>query len=144
MRINGEWFVCEDGVLRPTVRGEFLSADGDWLDGQFLLDVGADRTVFDAALLPWLAPASASDQILLGGVGGMTPSIQTQTAIRLTTDEGAKVVFRGSFAAVTRLEDLDMSVLGRDISDLFAVIVDRPGNVVCMLSQRHRYRIETV
>ena len=35
----------------------------------------------------------------------------------------------------------DLSVLGRDITDLFAVIIDRPGNVVCLLSQRHRYTI---
>ncbi len=35
-----------------------------------------------------------------------------------------------------------MSVLGRDITDLFAAIVDRPGNVVCLLGQNHRYKIE--
>jgi hypothetical protein len=35
-----------------------------------------------------------------------------------------------------------MCVLGRDVSDLFTVIVDRPGNVVCLLGQRHRYTIE--
>jgi hypothetical protein len=40
------------------------------------------------------------------------------------------------------LEVLDMNVLGRDIAGLFAVIVDRPGNVVCLLGQRHRYIIE--
>jgi hypothetical protein len=35
-----------------------------------------------------------------------------------------------------------MNVLGRDIAGLFAVVVDRPGNVVCLLGQRHRYTIE--
>jgi hypothetical protein len=35
-----------------------------------------------------------------------------------------------------------MSVLGRDITDLFAVIVDRVHDVVCLLGQRHRYSIE--
>jgi hypothetical protein len=53
-------------------------------------------------------------------------------------------VFRGSFAAFTALESLDMSVLGRDITNLFAVIVDRPRNLVCLLGQRHRYTIEQV
>jgi hypothetical protein len=33
-------------------------------------------------------------------------------------------------------------VLGRDITGLFAVIVDRPGNVICLLGQQHWYRIE--
>jgi len=53
------------------------------------------------------------------------------------------VVFRGRFAAATGPQVLEVSLLGRDITDLFALIIDRPGNVVCMLSQRHRYRIET-
>jgi hypothetical protein len=37
---------------------------------------------------------------------------------------------------------LDICVLGRDITDHFAAIFDRPGNIVCLISQRHRYRIE--
>jgi hypothetical protein len=36
-----------------------------------------------------------------------------------------------------------MSVLGRDITNLFGVIVDRPGDVVCLVGQGHRYLIET-
>jgi hypothetical protein len=35
-----------------------------------------------------------------------------------------------------------VSVLGRDVTGRFAVIVDRPGSVVCLLGQRHGYRIE--
>ena len=54
---------------------------------------------------------------------------------------GGKVIFRGQFAAVTNLEALDISVLGRDITGLFAVIADQPGKVVSLLAQRHRYSI---
>jgi hypothetical protein len=50
-------------------------------------------------------------------------------------------VFRGQYAAVTELEALDMSVLGRDITGLFAVVVDEPGSVVCLLRQQHHYTI---
>jgi hypothetical protein len=32
-------------------------------------------------------------------------------------------------------------VLGRDITGLFAVIVDRPGDVVCFIGQQHHYVI---
>ena len=39
-------------------------------------------------------------------------------------------------------EALDMSVWGRDILELFAVIVDRSTSVVSLLGQRHVYRIE--
>ena len=37
--------------------------------------------------------------------------------------------------------DLDMSVLGRDILGLFALIVDQLGDTVCLIRQNHRYRI---
>jgi hypothetical protein len=37
-----------------------------------------------------------------------------------------------------------MCVLGRDVTGLFAVIVDQPNNVVCMIGQRHRYTIEQI
>jgi hypothetical protein len=36
-----------------------------------------------------------------------------------------------------------MSVLGRDITNLFAVIVDRPGDAVCLVGQGHLYLIQT-
>jgi hypothetical protein len=51
-------------------------------------------------------------------------------------------VFRWQYAAVTELEALDISVLGRDITGLFAVIVDRPHDVVCLVGHQHRYTIE--
>jgi hypothetical protein len=34
-----------------------------------------------------------------------------------------------------------MSVLGRDISNLFALIVDRPRDLVCLLGSGHHYSI---
>jgi hypothetical protein len=55
---------------------------------------------------------------------------------------GGPITIRGQYAAVTAPDALDMSVLGRDVTGLFAVMVDQPGQVVCMLGQRHRYRIE--
>lgn len=52
------------------------------------------------------------------------------------------MTLRRHYAAVTEPEALDMSVLGRDITEFFAVIVDHPGQVVCLVGQRHQYRIE--
>lgn len=37
-----------------------------------------------------------------------------------------------------------MSVLGRDVTNLFALIVDRPGDLVCLLAKQHSYVIQTV
>ena len=31
MRIDGEWFLCGDGKVRPVIRGELLAADGSWV-----------------------------------------------------------------------------------------------------------------
>jgi hypothetical protein len=42
---------------------------------------------------------------------------------------------------VTDASALDISVLGRDITDNFAVIVDRQKNAVYLLGQRHSYDI---
>jgi hypothetical protein len=73
--------------------------------------------------------------------GALLQQSWSKRASALSREEDGKVVFRGQYAAVTELEVLDMSVLGRDVTGLFALIVDRPGNVVCLLGQRHRYTI---
>jgi predicted aspartyl protease len=142
MRIDGEWLLCDDGILRPVIRGEILASDGTWQRAEFLVDTGADRTVFSAPVLMSLRLQPVVTQARLGGVGGVVNSVVVETQVRLTREESGKVVLRGQYAAVTELQALDMSVLGRDIAGLFAVVVDRPGNVVCMLGQRHQYTIE--
>ena len=50
MRIDGEWHLCADGVPRPVIRAEVLAGSGTWVPARFLLDTGADSTVFSAAL----------------------------------------------------------------------------------------------
>ena len=141
MRINGEWYLCDDGVVRPVIRGEVLAGDGSWVRVPFLVDTGADRTVFSAAILALLHLPPVATRDHLGGLGGLAAAVMVETHIRLTREEDSKVVLRGHYAAVTELEALDMSVLGRDITRLFALIVDWQGNVVCLLGQRHRYTI---
>jgi predicted aspartyl protease len=123
------------------VRGEVLASDGLWVQAPFLVDTGADRTVFSAAILTALRLEPVITRDRLGGLGGVVDSVIVETSVRLTREEARKVVFRGQYAAVTDLEALDISVLGRDITGLFAVIVDRPGSVVCMVGQRHQYSI---
>src|SRR5688572_15020180 len=46
MRIDGVWHLCDDGIVRPVIRGEILACDGSWVKAPFLVDSGADRTVF--------------------------------------------------------------------------------------------------
>lgn len=142
MRINGEWLLCDDGIVRPVIRGEILAANGTWQRAEFLVDTGADRTVLSAATLAMLGLQPLVTEERIGGLGGAAKSVAVETQVRLTREEAGKVVFRSQYAAVTELEALDMSVLGRDITGLFAVIVDQPHDVVCLLRDRHRYTIE--
>jgi predicted aspartyl protease len=129
MRIDGEWLLCDDGIIRPVIRGEILTGNGAWQPAEFLVDTGADRIVFSAATLAVLGlqPLVAQDRI--AGLGGIAESVVVETQVRLTREEAGKIVFRGRYTAVTDLEALDMNVLGRDIAGLFAVVVDRPATL---------------
>ncbi len=142
MRIHGSWLPCDDGIVRPVIRGEVLADDGSWQSVEFLVDTGADRTVLSALTLEGLHLQPGVTQDRLGGVGGIADSVVVETRIRFSRETGNKVSFRGQYAAVTEVNALDISVLGRDLTGLFAVIVDQPGNVVCLLGQQHRYTIE--
>ena len=142
MRIDGEWLQFDDGVVRPVIRGEILNAEGAWEPVEFLVDTGADCTALTAAMLDMLGFRSADEHKQLGGVGGMADCVEVVAQIRFARNDGGKALFRGRYAAFTRLESLDMSVLGRDIMRMFAVIVDRPGGVVALVRPNHRYRIE--
>jgi len=142
MRINGEWSLCDDGIVRPVLRGEIQAADDSWESAEFLVDTGADRTVLSAATVAALRLQPLGTLDRLAGLGGVVHSVLVETQVRLIREDGGQVVFRGRYSAVTELEALDMSVLGRDITGLFAVIVDRPGNIVCLLGGEHQYTIE--
>jgi hypothetical protein len=141
MRLNGLWRQCDDGVIRPILEGSIRCSDGSWEPAEFLVDPAADRTVLSAEALALLGIPHGPTSHRLGGVGGVALSVVLQTAIRLLQEDGTPVVFNGQFAAFTDPAALDMSVLGRDILNLFAVIIDRPGDVICLLGQRHRYVI---
>jgi predicted aspartyl protease len=142
MQFNGGWYLCDDGIVRPIMRGDVLAGNGSWRAAEFLVDTGADRTVFSANVLEALALEATEAKEQIGGVGGVVDAVVVTTQIRLTRENANTVVFRGEYTACSNQEALDMSVLGRDILNMFAVIVDRTGNLVCLLGGRHRYRIE--
>ena len=142
MLISGEWFPCDDGIVRPVIRGEVLAGDGSWKPALLLVDTGADRTVFSAGILAATHFRPSASDHRLAGLGGVADSVLFETSVRLTREGAGKVVFHGQYAGVTDPQALDMSVLGRDISGSSTVIVERPGDVVCLVGQRHHYTIE--
>lgn len=124
------------------IRGEVQTRDGAWVQTPFLVDIGADRTVLSAHILQLLHLPYLPPPMQLGGVGGGFASVIVDSTIHFSSEGGGAVVFRGHFAGATEPEALDMSVLDRDVTNLFAAIIDRPGDRVCLLGQRHRYLIE--
>src|SRR5438105_13844737 len=66
MRIDGRWTLFDDGASRPVIWGEIRTGDGSWLKAPFLVDTGADRTVFSAPTLTGLGLAPIADINVLG------------------------------------------------------------------------------
>ncbi len=128
MQIDGEWLLCDDGIGRPVIRGEILTGDGLWVPSASLVGTSAERTVFSAPVLTALHLQPIATQEHLGSLGGIVASVIIETQVRFRREAGGQVLFRRQYAAVAALEALDISVLSRDITSLFAVIVDRPGN----------------
>ena len=141
MRIDGQWLVCEDSIVRPVIRGEVLAEDQSWVAVEFLVDIGADRTVLSAAILHRLGLAHSESTEGISGLGGTTQCVGVETILHLSRETGKPVAFKGRFIGVVDPIALDISVLGRDILDLFSVIVDRAQDVVCLLRERHTYAI---
>ena len=145
MRVNGQWLMCEDGVVRPGVFGLVRTANQQMVQVTFLLDAGADRTVFSADFLALLRPleSSATEQIHLSGVGGMADSITVETVIGFIRDDGRVATVRGQFGVFTEGESAELSVLGRDVTNNFGVIYDYPNRTVALLAPTHFYEIKT-
>jgi hypothetical protein len=138
MLIPGTWIVESDGVLRPGFRAQMLRADGTWLPISLQADTGADRTVLSADVLVALGLPLLPAPTQLAGVGGPTASVLVDTAFRLAQVNGVFAIFKGRFFGFMQPEALDMSVLGRDVTNRFALIGDRPQDVVCLVGQGHR------
>ncbi len=142
MRVNGEWLECNDGVLKPSIPGFVRAPDGKMIEVIFLLDAGADRTVFNSRYLYRLQPlARQTEQIHLAGVGGEVGSITVQTAVGFIRDNGRLITVRGAFGVFTDSESSEMPVLGRDVTNNFDVIYSFPRREVMLLSPPHSYQI---
>jgi len=118
------------------------AADEGWRRVLFLVDTGADQTVLSADVLADPALAAMPAAVAVEGAGGQVNTAALDTQLRLTCDAGMHVVFKGQFAASVDHHSLDMSVLGRDITNHFALLVDRAQEVVCLVGQRHRCVVE--
>jgi Aspartyl protease len=144
MRIVGEWFACIDGVLRPVLEGSAADIAGSDCQERFLVDTGADTTVFAAGFVQRLGlpcglpPAGVG----LAGVGGAQAYVLVRTTLTLYADDGSPARIQGEFAAFTDPAATDTSILGRDVLAHFDLIVSRRRNEVVLLATNHGYRVE--
>jgi len=144
MLIAGEWQLCDDGVTRPMVRANVFGADGRPYAEDFLIDSGADRTVFNAALLARLKLPARSElpRAILRGIGGESEFVLVTTVMEFIRDDGGPVRVRGEFASFTDPTATDLSILGRDVLGNFDLIISRRHSEVLLLAPRHQYRVE--
>ena len=93
MRIRGQWYRGGDGVTVPTLEARLTTSDGRVVGERFLIDSGADRTVFTARLVGELGIAPDPARVIpLGGVGGSQRSVPVPAAIefRRENDTGCR------------------------------------------------------
>jgi len=88
-------------------------------------------------MLPHLPPDNA-----IGGFGGIVATVIIEGQFRIARDDGINVVFRGRFAACTEVDALELCVMGRDVLDMFALIVDRRADLIAIIGQDHTYGIQ--
>lgn len=142
MRILGEWLVCDDGVTRPTVRAYVCTGGIRAHADDFLIDSGADRTVFSASLWRRLDTIGrVSPEHALQGIGGGASSVLVEARLELERDDGQPVSIRGEFYAFTDQESSDLSILDRDVLDNFDLILSRRRDEVLLLAPNHQYQV---
>ncbi len=124
MRVDGRWHQFRDDVLRPVIDAAVQTPSGDWQNVTFLLDAGADRTVFDASFLSLLSTLVLPvDQTpALGGIGGKVSCVFVHTRIAFARHDGKRATVNGPFGVFTDPTSSDISVLGRDVTNNFDVI----------------------
>ena len=143
MRIDGHWLVCRDGLLRPVATAEIRGEDGTWHEISLLIDTGADETFLTSDVLHLLGlEPEPAEGVRAEGVGGLAPLVVLSTTIRLPRPIGPPMSFNGRFNAFTSPGPLELSYLGRDILNIFAVIIDKQGDTVCLIRDRHHYTIQ--
>jgi hypothetical protein len=143
MRIAGEWWSCDDGVVRPVVEALVLGAAAQNFPERFLIDSGADRTVLSADLLgrlqlPTQAPPA---ELALAGISGVSPFTVVSTVIEFTHTDIGPIRVRGQFAAFMDPAASDLSILGRDVLNNFDLILSRRRSEIVILGGNHQYLI---
>ena len=141
MRIDGYWLVEASGAVVPVLAADIEDAGGRLAEIVILVDTGAERTVLDYRTLINLGHESAPTGDYLQGIGGSAPAVSVDVPIRLRRANGTHTLIHGSYLASTDPGGMGRPILGRDVLDNFALIIDRSQDVVTLLHGPNCYRI---
>src|SRR5262249_55921949 len=142
--VDGKWHLCGDGVTRPVVDANVFDAAGQAHWERFLIDSGADQTIFTTALFAALGfPIQQDASLIVEGIGGNSPTVEVPTQIEFTGVDGATVIVRGPYSAFTDPAASDISLLGRDVLNNFDVILSRRRKEVALLALNHHYHVSS-
>lgn len=142
MRIDGQWEPVAGGHHQPTLVVFVRSSTGGWVDCTFLIDTGADNSVLTAELVRELQLPTQPPKHSLGGVGGKAPTVQVKPTFQFVRDDGGRVTLNVECFALTELGALGEPILGRDVLNLFTLVLDPSAEQVCLLHGSHRYIIQ--
>ncbi len=84
-----------------------------------------------------VAPEDSS----LKGITGECGFVVARSVIELPCDDGGTAAMRGEFAAFTDDSATDLNILGRDVLNIFHVILSYRRNEVLLLAKEHTYRV---
>jgi hypothetical protein len=125
------------------VNVEIARADGTYYSELFLIDTGADATVLSAYLVQQVnpSPVPAPPGFSLVGISGTSGSVMVQTVLVFRRSDGGHARVQGQFAAFVDPAASDYSILGREVLDIFDIILSRRRNEVLLLAPNHDYQV---
>ena len=75
------------------------------------------------------------------GIGAGSAFVLISAVLQLTRDDGRPINIRAELAAFTDPSSTDLSILGRDVLDNFALILSRRRDEVLLLARSHQYQV---
>ena len=120
---------------------EVETATGGWAGCDFLIDTGADATVISPDVLQQLGRPTTLAARQLGGIGGSVPTLEVWTTIRLSAPDGSVANIGGMRSAFGVTGAITDCILGLNILCAFALVADRPNDILCLLRPPLYYTI---
>jgi hypothetical protein len=143
MVITGEWVRDDDSVLLPYVWAHVEATDGNRIHERFLVDSGADCSQISIGLIARLGfhETDRGERHTLLGIGGKGEVSVVDVKLLLETADGRAITINGPYLAASTSNELDVSILGREVLANFDFILSRRRNEVLLLGGNHGYAV---